>query len=121
MTPPLAVRVKLPLDRFPLEVDFTTTHRVTGIFGISGAGKTTLLETVAGLRRGAHGRVALGDEVWMDTGRRFWLRSEARGVGYVPQDSLLFPHLDVLGNLCAGSRRTLRAGQDFDATLATVV
>ncbi|HEY7768775.1 ATP-binding cassette domain-containing protein, partial [Longimicrobium sp.] len=57
--PVLSVNVTLPLDRFGLDVAFETTHRVTGIFGVSGSGKTTLLETVAGLRRGARGRIAL--------------------------------------------------------------
>jgi molybdate transport system ATP-binding protein len=108
--PPLSLQVRLPLDRFELEVDFTTTHRVTGVFGVSGSGKTTLLETVAGLRRGARGVVRFGGDVWLDSGRRAWVPPERRGIGYVPQDSLLFPHLDVRGNLQAGHRRALRNG-----------
>jgi molybdate transport system ATP-binding protein len=119
--PALSVQVRLPLDRFGLEVDFRTTHRVTGIFGVSGSGKTTLLETVAGLRRGAEGRVALGETVWLDSARGFRLPPERRDVGYVPQDSLLFPHLDVLGNLRAGRARALRGGHDFEEALETVV
>lgn len=119
--PPLSVRVRLPLDRFGLEVDFHTTHRVTGIFGVSGSGKTTLLETVAGLRRGAEGRVALGETVWLDSARGVRLPPERRDVGYVPQDSVLFPHLDVLGNLRAGRARALRGGHDFGGVLETVV
>jgi molybdate transport system ATP-binding protein len=117
----LAVQVRLPLDRFALAVDFHTTHRVTGIFGVSGSGKTTLLETIAGLRRGARGRIALGDAVWMDSARRISLPPERRGVGYVPQDSLLFPHLDVLGNLRAGRGRAIAGGHGFDAVLDNVV
>lgn len=120
-TPSLAVRVHLPLDRFELDVDFRTTHRVTGIFGVSGSGKTTLLETVAGVRRGARGRVGLNGTVWLDSEKGVRLPPEARGVGYVPQDSLLFPHLDVRGNLAAGQGRALRGGHDFQATLDAVV
>ncbi|HEX5724185.1 MAG TPA: molybdenum ABC transporter ATP-binding protein [Longimicrobiaceae bacterium] len=119
--PSLAVRVRLPLDRFALDVDFETTHRVTGVFGVSGAGKTALLETVAGLRRGARGEVRLGEEVWLDSARRLRLPPERRHVGYVPQDSLLFPHLDVRGNLCAGRGRALSGGHDFAKTFAAVV
>jgi molybdate transport system ATP-binding protein len=118
---PLSVRVRLPLDRFALEVDFATTHRVTGIFGVSGSGKTTLLETIAGLRRGARGRIALGGTAWQDSERRVELPPERRGVGYVPQDSLLFPHRDVLGNLRAGRGRALAGGGDVDATMENVV
>ena len=119
--PPLSVRVRLPLDRFALEVDFATTHRVTGVFGVSGSGKTTLLEVVAGLRHGARGEVRFGDDVWLDSERGLRTPAEHRGVGYVPQDSLLFPHLDVLGNLRAGRGRALRSGHGFDPTLDDVV
>ena len=118
---PLHVRVRLPLDRFDLDVDFVTTHRVTGVFGVSGSGKTTLLETVAGLRRGARGRICLGGEVWMDSEQRLRVPPERRGIGYVPQDSLLFPHLDVLGNLHAGRGRAVRGGNHVEQTLQTVV
>ena len=117
----LAVRVRLPLDRFALEVDFATTHRVTGIFGVSGSGKTTLLEAIAGVRRGARGRISLGGDVWQDDAARVRLAPEHRRVGYVPQDSLLFPHLDVLGNLRAGRGRAVGGGHDFEAVLQSVV
>ena len=119
--PPLRVQVRLPLDRFDLDVDFQTTHRVTGVFGVSGSGKTTLLETVAGLRRGARGVVRLGETEWLNTERRVRLPPERRHIGYVPQDSLLFPHLDVLGNLHAGRGRALRGGNHVEQTLENVV
>jgi molybdate transport system ATP-binding protein len=117
----LTVSVRLPLDRFDLDVDFSSTHRVTGIFGVSGSGKTTLLETIAGLRRGAQGRIALGGTTWLDSNKGEWLPPESRGIGYVPQDSLLFPHLSVLGNLEAGRLRAVRGGADFARVLADVV
>lgn len=119
--PPLYARLHLPLDRFALEVEVQTTHRVTGVFGVSGSGKTTFLEAVAGLRRGARGVVRFGDQVWQDSERGVNLPPERRGVGYVPQDSLLFPHLDVRGNLRAGRRRALGAGHGFDDAFQAAV
>jgi molybdate transport system ATP-binding protein len=116
----LSVAVRLPLDRFDLDVAFETSHRVTGIFGVSGSGKTTLLETFAGLRRGAAGRISMGDALWLDSSGRRMLGPEERGIGYVPQESLLFPHLTVLENLRSGRARALRAGSDFDTTLEAV-
>ena len=98
----LEVRARLALDRFELDVDFVSERQVTGVFGASGVGKTSLLEVVAGLRRGARGHVAFGDETWLDTDRRAWVAPERRGVGLVPQDGLLFPHFDVLANLTSG-------------------
>ena len=58
MTRALVCRLKLPLPRFTLDVDFTTTDHVTGIFGRSGAGKSSLLESIIGLRTRARGHVA---------------------------------------------------------------
>jgi len=119
--PALEIDVRLPLDHFDLRVELATRRPVTGIFGASGVGKTSLLETVAGLRRGAAGRVAFNGEVWLDTAARLFVAPERRHVGYVPQDGLLFPHLDVRGNLLAGSRRALDAGQRPEEILAKVV
>ncbi len=108
----LVVAVRLPLERFDLALEFTTAQPVTGLFGPSGAGKTSLLEVIAGLRRGAVGRVELDGEVWLDSSAGCCLPPERRHVGYVPQDGLLFPHLDVRHNLLAGAGRARRAGQD---------
>lgn len=117
---PLSLEITLPLDRFALDVDFATTHRVTGIFGVSGSGKTSLLETIAGLRREARGTIRFGDARWLDSSKKEWMPPELRGVGYVPQDSLLFPHLDVRGNLRAGRARAVASGRRFAEIVETV-
>jgi molybdate transport system ATP-binding protein len=106
----LEIRIRLPLDRFNLEVDFSTQEQVMGVFGASGAGKTSLLEAVAGLRRQAQGRICLGQEVWFDSRTGTFRRPEERHIGYVPQDGLLFPHQDVRRNLLAGAARARRNG-----------
>lgn len=116
---PLRVKIRLALDRFVLDVDVATTHRVTGVFGVSGSGKTSLLETIAGLRRDATGSITFGDTSWLSPQHR--LPPEKRGIGYVPQDSLLFPHLDVRENLRAGRGRAIASGHDFDEIFATAV
>lgn len=87
---------------------------VTALFGPSGCGKTTVLRVIAGLEKGATGRVIFEREPWQ-TGRRM-LPSHRRGVGYVFQDARLFPNLTVRGNLDYAARRARRAGRrpDFD-------
>jgi len=77
---------------------------VTVVFGRSGSGKTTLLRAVAGLTQMA-GRVAVGGVLWQDAGVGTFLPPERRRVGYVFQESLLFPHLSVRGNLEYARRR----------------
>ncbi len=101
----LQVRIKLPLDSVDLDVAFDTSSQATGVFGVSGAGKTNMLSSIAGLERRARGYIRLGEAVWLDSSRRFFLRPEHRFVGYVPQDGLLFPHKNVRGNLLAGTHR----------------
>jgi molybdate transport system ATP-binding protein len=100
----VAIDLTLPLPRFALRVEASLPSGVTAILGPSGAGKTSLLESVAGLRPRATGRVVVGGDTLLDTGRGLSLPPERRRVGYVPQDAGLFPHLSVLGNVRFGAR-----------------
>lgn len=117
----LEMRLRVPLDEFELRVDCVTERRVVGLFGPSGSGKTTWLESLAGLRRNATGRVRCGDEVWLDSDAGVYLPPEERGIGYVPQDHLLFPHRNVVQNLRAGEVRARRAAGEPWARFDEVV
>jgi molybdate transport system ATP-binding protein len=99
----LLSNVSLPLAPFVLEVDAELRGRVTVIFGPSGSGKTSLLEVVAGLRPARSGLIRLKDRVLTDTARGLLVPTRRRGIGYVPQDLALFPHLSVRQNLLYGS------------------
>jgi len=96
------LRVRLPLARFVLDVDVSSSARCLGVFGPSGAGKTSLIETLAGWRAPAAGRICVGGVVFFDDRAGVALPIEQRGVGYVPQDALLLPHWNVGRNLRAG-------------------
>lgn len=89
---------------FDLRVEASLPAAVTGIFGSSGAGKSTLLQIVAGLRRPDQARISLDSELLCDTSRGHWLAAHRRHIGYVFQDSRLFPHLSVARNLDFGAR-----------------
>jgi len=105
MSATLMLDVTVRLDRFTLAARWEAVGSFLGVFGPSGSGKTTLLESIAGLRRDARGLIRLGGVTLLDSSAGVDLPPERRGVGYVPQDALLFPHLDVGGNLLAGRRR----------------
>lgn len=117
----LQINIELPLDQFTLRVEHTLREKVTGVFGVSGSGKTSFLETVAGLRRDGSGLIVFNNEVWLDTDQNTFLRPETRGIGYVPQDILLFPNMDVKGNLLSGAKRAARKGVSVDELYERVV
>lgn len=72
---------------------------VIAIVGPSGSGKTSVLRAIAGLLAPNRGRIALGDDVWLDTSRRIARPTRARPIGYVSQHYGLFPHLSALANV----------------------
>ena len=75
---------------------------VTAILGSSGSGKSTLLRCIAGLLRPETGRITIGSTVVLDSG--VWVPPERRGIGLVPQEGSLFPHLSVGANVSYGLR-----------------
>jgi ABC-type sulfate/molybdate transport systems ATPase subunit len=99
----LSADFTLPLRTFALELSLAV-ERTVALVGPSGAGKTSVLRVVAGLARPARGRVALGDDVWLDTERGVQRRPEERSVGLVFQEYALFPHLSVRGNVAYAGR-----------------
>ncbi|HEX8757479.1 MAG TPA: molybdenum ABC transporter ATP-binding protein [Steroidobacteraceae bacterium] len=81
------------------------TPGVVALFGRSGCGKTTLINIISGLLQPDEGRVELDGVILTDTCDRVRVPVERRRIGYVFQDSRLFPHLGVLSNLRYGLRR----------------
>jgi iron(III) transport system ATP-binding protein len=79
---------------------------ITAVLGASGSGKTTLLRLIAGFDHADAGSIAIAGRQ-VDNGRRA-ARPQHRGVGYVPQDAALFPHLTVFANVSFGVPRRQR-------------
>jgi iron(III) transport system ATP-binding protein len=79
------------------------------LVGPSGCGKTTVLRIVAGLETPDTGEVWLHDERVAAEGTSF-VPPHRRGVGVVPQDLALWPHMSVARHLefVLGSRRVPR-------------
>ncbi len=80
------------------------------VLGPSGAGKTMTLETIAGLRVVRSGRIMMdGRDITHSA-------PESRRIGFLFQDSLLFPHLSVRRNIAYGAAQMPRA--EREATVA---
>lgn len=78
--------------------------RPVALIGANAAGKTTLLRCLAGLHRPDRGRIEVDGEVWFDSERRIDRPPHRRAAGVVPQQGVLFPHLDVEANVAYGLR-----------------
>lgn len=98
----LEVDIDHARDNFRIAARFSAAPGLTALFGRSGAGKTTLVDIVGGLVRPDRGRVAVDGQVLVDTEHDVFVPSHRRRIGYVFQDSRLFPHLSVRRNLLYG-------------------
>ena len=68
------------------------------LLGPPGSGKTIFLECLCGLKKIASGRIYIDEHDVTN------IEPRARGIGYVPQDYALFPHLSVEQNIAFGLR-----------------
>ena len=97
---------KMLFEDFNLELQ---SGEIVAITGPSGCGKTTLLRCICGLEELDEGRIELdGKDITYSL-------AEERGIGLIFQRPVLYPHLDVKGNLKLGSQDC-----DVSATLAEV-
>ncbi|WP_022668967.1 molybdenum ABC transporter ATP-binding protein [Desulfospira joergensenii] len=113
----LDIHVQKQQGRFSIDAGFSTKEAgVTALFGASGAGKTSVVNMVAGLSRPDTGRIVIGNCCCFDGDQGIDLPPEKRRIGYVFQESRLFPHLSVQSNLTYGMRLQKKKDRyvDFD-------
>ncbi len=93
------------------DVSFSVTDgTLLTILGTSGGGKTTLLRLIAGFDTVDSGSIVMnGREVSSES---MSLPPEKRNVGFVPQESALFPHLSVAKNISYGLSHLNSTAQD---------
>jgi len=110
----LEVDIVVRRGAFRLEAAFASDAPIVALFGRSGSGKSTIVEAIAGLARPQSGRIVIDGRTLFDSSRGIDLTPEARRVGVVFQDALLFPHLSVRANLAYGERLTPQAERFVD-------
>lgn len=76
----------------------------TAIVGPSGSGKTTLLRILAGFETPDTGRIVMQGKTLFD--ENHIVPAHLRGIGFVPQEGALFPHLNVADNIAWGLNGT---------------
>lgn len=84
---------------FTLDVTLRCPPGITCIMGASGSGKSTILAVLAGLAIPDAGRVALGDDVWLDRAKGIDVPTQRRRLAFVFQGLALFPHMSARKNV----------------------
>ena len=118
MKSPLSLSINIQLNKphFKMHAQCQIEWLKPGIhvvFGNSGCGKTHLLRAIAGLEE-TQGTIEFQGVSWLDTHHNIQLPCHERNVGVVFQDSQLFSHLNVLGNLQFAFKRSSAHQQDWD-------
>jgi molybdate transport system ATP-binding protein len=97
----VVVKKRISQD-FDLDVAFEAPDGLTIVFGPSGSGKTTLLRLIAGVTKPDEGNISLNNRVFYDSARRISMPVQQRKIGYVFQNSALFPHMTASQNVAYG-------------------
>lgn len=100
----IKVKLKKQLPDFSLEVEWAIEGELGVIFGYSAAGKSMTLKMIAGLLEPDHGIIQANDLILFDSEKGINLPPQQRRIGYVFQDSCLFPHMTVAENIFYGLR-----------------
>jgi len=79
------------------------------LVGHSGSGKTTLLRMLAGLTTPDEGIIKIGDEVWFDSQKKINYKPQQRSIGYMFQESALFPNMSVEENIAFAQKKKEKA------------
>lgn len=88
-----------------INVRFTLKEQgILALFGPSGSGKTSIINMIAGLLTPDRGTVTISGATVFDSEKKLDLPPYKRRIGYVFQDSRLFPHLSVKANLKYGRK-----------------
>lgn len=114
----LKLRSQLDYAEFNLQVDCQIKdYGVTVIWGRSGSGKTSLLRSIAGLQQKSRADISFRQQVWQKNEKHL-VASHKRPIAYVFQQTSLFTHLTVLGNLNFAQKRASKndANELFDFT-----
>ncbi len=79
-------------------IDFSVAKgEIISFIGDSGEGKTTFLKCISGLEKTNSGRIVLNDRILND--HDTFIKAQDRKIGFVFQNSPLFPHLNVKENV----------------------
>ena len=98
------IHIDNKLGNFHLKVKLKIVNGINCLFGPSGSGKTTIINCVAGLIKPTYAKIKINNVTLNNTEDNYFCPIHKRNIGYVFQDSRLFPHINVIKNLIYGEK-----------------
>jgi ABC-type sulfate/molybdate transport systems ATPase subunit len=97
---------KRPESGFILSAKGRYSSGIHVVVGASASGKSSFARALLGLDKSIEGRINWNREVWLHSELLQSLKPQQRGVGYVPQNSVLFLEATVQKNISFGCRQS---------------
>ncbi|SDZ08456.1 sulfate/molybdate ABC transporter ATP-binding protein [Tindallia californiensis] len=99
----IALNIKKQMDTLTIQGNWQCAKgEVATLFGPSGSGKSVTLKMIAGLIMPDAGWIEIGNRTVYHHQKKTCMAAKDRGVGYVPQNYGLFPHMKVQNNILFG-------------------
>lgn len=110
----LQFSIKKKLHHFQLNLNATLEAGVHTLFGPSGAGKTMCLKILAGIEDSDAEHIQLGGRLLSSSSQHFFLPPQKRNIGFVFQEPVVFPHMNVFDNVQFGATGSLPTSDALD-------
>ena len=107
------VSIKTKISNFIIDVNIELKEGINCFFGPSGAGKTSIINCIAGINKAKESKIIINNKVLEDTSQNILVPIHKRNIGYVFQDSRLFPHLSIKNNLIYGLKLNFKKNKNF--------
>ena len=107
------VSIKTKISQFKIDVDINLKEGVNCFFGPSGSGKTSIINCIAGIIKAKESKIVINNKILEDTNKNILIPIHKRNIGYVFQDSRLFPHLNIKNNLIYGLKLNFKKKKNF--------
>ncbi len=98
------ISIKTKISDFVIDINIQLKEGINCFFGPSGAGKTSIINCIAGINKAKESKIIINNKILEDTNKKILVPINKRNIGYVFQDSRLFPHLNIKNNLLYGSK-----------------